>query len=185
MTKAASNANSQSKPKGKKFQMQEYMEKAQKMIDNYDFDLAKKFVDRALEIEPDSIHALEILAFINIELDDLESAFERVDYFNAIIIPGVIGSFHHARFVTGESSHRNLWKGYSVFIVLVDFNSNPSSFSLRGLEGCDLKGPFQKYFFSGSGSTVVVDVHSIDGTEVSSGVNVSVTIVRKCYWCGY
>lgn len=50
------------------------LDKAEELIDEFNFDLAQKFCQRALETEPDNVRALEVSASMLMELGQTESA---------------------------------------------------------------------------------------------------------------
>ncbi|GFR79364.1 TPR repeat-containing protein YDR161W [Elysia marginata] len=50
------------------------LDKAEQLIDEFNYELAQKFCQRALEMEPDNVRALETSASLLLELGDIESA---------------------------------------------------------------------------------------------------------------
>lgn len=50
------------------------LDKAEQLIDEFNYELAQKFCQRALELEPDNVRALETSASLLLELSDTESA---------------------------------------------------------------------------------------------------------------
>ena len=47
---------------------------AEQLIDEFNYELAQKFCQRALEMEPDNVRALETSSSLLLELGDMESA---------------------------------------------------------------------------------------------------------------
>jgi len=56
------------------FTLEQLLSKCQDLLDCYDYDLAQKFVHRALEMDPDCVRALEYAATLLIEAGDVENA---------------------------------------------------------------------------------------------------------------
>merc|ERR1712025_199751 len=50
------------------------LDKAEQLIDEFNFELAQKFCQRALETEPDNVRALETSASLLLELGNVDSA---------------------------------------------------------------------------------------------------------------
>ncbi|OWF34891.1 probable assembly chaperone of rpl4 [Mizuhopecten yessoensis] len=64
----------ESKGKSPKYSVEQLLEKAEDCIDRFEYELAQKFCQRALEMEPDSILALETTGSLLLELGNQEAA---------------------------------------------------------------------------------------------------------------
>ncbi|XP_014668658.1 PREDICTED: probable assembly chaperone of rpl4 isoform X2 [Priapulus caudatus] len=62
------------KKSASKFGVDSLLQKAQECIDRFDNDVAKKFCDRALAIEPDNVNVLETTASLLLETGQVEQA---------------------------------------------------------------------------------------------------------------
>merc|ERR1719322_1053284 len=56
------------------YSLEQILSKCRDFLDCYDYDLAQKFVHRALEMDPDCVRALEYAATLLIEAGDIENA---------------------------------------------------------------------------------------------------------------
>ncbi|KAK3741305.1 hypothetical protein RRG08_034350 [Elysia crispata] len=54
--------------------IEKLLDKAEQLIDEFNYELAQKFCQRALEMEPDNVRALETSSSLLLELGDMESA---------------------------------------------------------------------------------------------------------------
>ncbi|XP_069128242.1 uncharacterized protein [Argopecten irradians] len=64
----------ESKGKSPKYSVEQLLEKAEDCIDRFEYELAQKFCQRALEMEPDSILALETTGSLLLEVGNQEAA---------------------------------------------------------------------------------------------------------------
>ncbi|BFY97480.1 hypothetical protein BsWGS_00520 [Bradybaena similaris] len=71
---ATPNGNHKQKETDKSYSVDKLLDKAQQLIDEFSFELAQKFCERALEQEPDNVRALETSASLLLELGNTESA---------------------------------------------------------------------------------------------------------------
>ncbi|KAI0239735.1 putative RNA-directed DNA polymerase from transposon BS [Lamellibrachia satsuma] len=62
------------KPTEAKYTVSQLLHKAEEYIDMFEFEMAQKFCQRALELEPDNVQALETCGTLLLELGELESA---------------------------------------------------------------------------------------------------------------
>ncbi|KAL3868147.1 hypothetical protein ACJMK2_040981 [Sinanodonta woodiana] len=63
--------------KGKKnmpYSVDQLLNKAEECIDRFEYEVAQKFCQRALEIEPDNVHALETSGTLLLEVGNMEAA---------------------------------------------------------------------------------------------------------------
>ena len=65
-----------------------YVMQVEEYIDSFQYELAQKFCQRALEMEPDNLRALETAGSLLLELGNTEAA-KQVQY-----APRVFGVFH-------------------------------------------------------------------------------------------
>ncbi|CAG5134769.1 unnamed protein product [Candidula unifasciata] len=70
---ATSNGNHKQK-EAANYSVDKLLDKAEQLIDEFNYELAQKFCQRALEHEPDSVRALETSASLLLELGNTESA---------------------------------------------------------------------------------------------------------------
>ncbi|ESP04239.1 hypothetical protein LOTGIDRAFT_237436 [Lottia gigantea] len=56
------------------YSVDQLLDKAEEFLDNFDYDLAQKFCQRALEVDRENIRALELTGSVLLELGDQESA---------------------------------------------------------------------------------------------------------------
>ncbi len=51
-----------------KYSIEELLDKTQELVDTYEYQLAQKFCQRALEMEPDNVRALELTSSLLLEV---------------------------------------------------------------------------------------------------------------------
>ncbi len=56
------------------YTLDQVLDKGDELLDSYQYDVAQKFIHRALEMNPDSVRALQMAATILLEAGDVESA---------------------------------------------------------------------------------------------------------------
>ncbi|RXN30377.1 putative assembly chaperone of rpl4 [Labeo rohita] len=64
------------KKTAEKYTIDQLIEKTEESIDNFDFDMARLYCQRALEIEPTNLTLLDMMGNICAELGDIEKAKE-------------------------------------------------------------------------------------------------------------
>lgn len=63
-----------------KFCVGDLLEKTDELIDQFQYELAEKFCQRAVDIEPDNLQALETHGFLLLQIGDLDRA-KTVSFF--------------------------------------------------------------------------------------------------------
>ena len=63
-----------------KYSALQFLEKAEKCMDSFDYELASKFCQRAVDLEADNVPALEMLGFLRLQDENLDSA-RKVSFF--------------------------------------------------------------------------------------------------------
>jgi len=71
---SANASHDEKEDSGSVHSIERLLDKAEELIDEFNFELAQKFCQRALETEPDNVRALEVSASMLMELGQTESA---------------------------------------------------------------------------------------------------------------
>lgn len=66
-----------------KFSVDEIMVKAEEFLDQYNYEMAQKFCQRALDMNPDHVKALEVTASLLLEVNIYKLCSECVDFFSS------------------------------------------------------------------------------------------------------
>ncbi|GFO37931.1 upf0661 tpr repeat-containing protein c16d10.01c, partial [Plakobranchus ocellatus] len=74
LREASSSAKQEEPKESQSHSISKLLDKAEQLIDQFNYELAQKFCQRALEMEPDNVRALETSASLLLELGNVESA---------------------------------------------------------------------------------------------------------------
>jgi Flp pilus assembly protein TadD len=66
--------NNSSKGLSSQFSASDLLDKADELIDQFQYDLAEKFCQRAVDLEPDNIRAIETRGFLMLQAGDTDQA---------------------------------------------------------------------------------------------------------------
>jgi len=66
------------------YSVAQLLDKADEYIDSLDYDLARRFCQRAVDVEHENTRALETLGFVELQCDDYEQA--RLVFFSCMVI---------------------------------------------------------------------------------------------------
>ena len=72
--------NSKLKISKGKYSVYDLLDRAKKCQENYDYDMAKRYCKRAIEMEPDNVEVLENIGSIFMDFGDWDSAQEVFFY---------------------------------------------------------------------------------------------------------
>ncbi|KAJ7985645.1 hypothetical protein DPEC_G00354210 [Dallia pectoralis] len=64
------------KKTAEKYTVEQLLEKTEECMDSLEFEMAGRFCQRALEVEPDNLFTLDLLGHIHSELGDMQKAKE-------------------------------------------------------------------------------------------------------------
>eukprot|EP00088_Acartia_fossae_P065902 TRINITY_DN813_c0_g1_i1.p1 TRINITY_DN813_c0_g1~~TRINITY_DN813_c0_g1_i1.p1 ORF type:complete len:377 (-),score=93.86 TRINITY_DN813_c0_g1_i1:195-1325(-) len=71
---AGSSTANTSKPQATKYNINDILDKAEECLDEYKYELAQKFCERALQIDNDNVRALELTSGLLLDMGQVESA---------------------------------------------------------------------------------------------------------------
>lgn len=116
------------KKTAEKYTVDQLLEKTEECIDNFDFDMARLFCQRALDIEPTNLTILEMLGNICSELGDVEKA--KQVFLKAVELSPEEG---HSKYMylgqihTGMEAVQYFSKGIELMLNTMDKLSNEAS----------------------------------------------------------
>ncbi|XP_048008327.1 probable assembly chaperone of rpl4 isoform X1 [Megalobrama amblycephala] len=116
------------KKTAEKYTVDQLLEKTEECIDNFDFDMARLYCQRALDIEPTNLTILDMLGNICAELGDVEKA--KQVYLKAVELSPEEG---HSKYMylgqihTGMEAVQYFSKGTEVMLNTMDKHTNEAS----------------------------------------------------------
>ena len=72
--KATAKHDAQTKSVTPKYTAEQLLQRVEEYVDSFQYDLAAKFCERALQVEPDNLKALELSGFLSLQSGDTEHA---------------------------------------------------------------------------------------------------------------
>uniref|UniRef100_A0A9J8ARW0 Si:dkey-12j5.1 n=1 Tax=Cyprinus carpio carpio TaxID=630221 RepID=A0A9J8ARW0_CYPCA len=116
------------KKTAEKYTIDQLIEKTEECIDNFDFDMARLYCQRALDIEATNLNLLDMMGNICTELGDIEKA--KQVYLKAVELSPEEG---HSKYMylgqihTGKEAVQYFSKGTEVMLSVMDKHTNEAS----------------------------------------------------------